>query len=191
MTELPDYADLPPAPGGGRSAWGLFGAGDNLGLVNLMTPERIAAAARLVRRGQIFCLDMPIGSISPALATFRGPPRHQVLHQPGTAGFNDVYDQLAVVLPAQAPETPDEFHRLSVHGEAFPLLEQVAMECLGGCDLGPPGGERLPHGHDPLLGCGHQRWVEVRLVRICSIRSCPDLRPYMGADRGAVAQNVH
>jgi hypothetical protein len=52
MTELPDYADLPPAPRGGRSAWGLFGAGDNLGLVNLMTPQRVAAAARLVRRGQ-------------------------------------------------------------------------------------------------------------------------------------------
>jgi hypothetical protein len=53
MTELPEYADLPPAPGGGRSAWGLFGPGDNLGLVNLMTPERIAAG--LVRRGQVFC----------------------------------------------------------------------------------------------------------------------------------------
>ena len=66
MTELPDYADLPPAPQGGRSGWGLFGAGDNLGLVNLMTPERIAAAARLVRRGQVFCLDMPLGSVSPA-----------------------------------------------------------------------------------------------------------------------------
>jgi kynurenine formamidase len=92
MTELPNYADLPPAPHGGRSGWGLFGAGDNLGLVNLMTPERIAAAARLVRRGQVFCLDMPLGSISPALATFRGPPRHRVLHQPGTAGFDDVYD---------------------------------------------------------------------------------------------------
>ena len=92
MTELPDYADLPPAPNGGRSAWGLFGAEDNLGLVNLMTPQRIAAAARLVRRGQVFCLDMPLGSISPALATFRGPPRHRILHQPGTAGFDDVYD---------------------------------------------------------------------------------------------------
>ncbi len=92
MTELPNYADLPPAPRGGRSAWGLFGAEDNLGLVNLMTPDRIAAAARLVRRGQVFCLDMPVGSISPALATFRGPPRHQVLHEPGTAGFDDVYD---------------------------------------------------------------------------------------------------
>ena len=92
MTELPDYADLPPVPGGGRSGWGLFGAGDNLGLVNLMTPARIAAAARLVRRGQIFCLDMPLGSVSPALAMFRGAPRHHILHQPGTAGFDDVYD---------------------------------------------------------------------------------------------------
>src|SRR5690349_7163699 len=92
MTELPDYAALPPAPNGGRSAWGLFGAGDNLGLVNLMTPERIAAAARLVRRGQVFCLDMPFGSISPPMAPFRTPPRHRVLHQPGTAGFDDVYD---------------------------------------------------------------------------------------------------
>ena len=50
MTELPDYTDLPPAPRGGRSAWGLFGAGDNLGLVNLMTPERIAAAASFATR---------------------------------------------------------------------------------------------------------------------------------------------
>jgi len=92
MTELPDYAELPPAPRGGRSAWGLFGAADNVGLVNLMTPERIAAAAKLVRRGQVFCLDLPLGSFSPALATFRGTPRHRVLHEPGTIGFDDVYD---------------------------------------------------------------------------------------------------
>jgi kynurenine formamidase len=91
-TGLPDYADLPAAAHGGRSAWGLFGADDNLGLVNLMTADRIAAAATLVRRGHVFCLDMPLGSVSPALATFRGPPRHHVLHTPGTAGFDDVYD---------------------------------------------------------------------------------------------------
>src|ERR1700748_1604330 len=92
MTELPDYADLPPAPDGGRSGWGLFGAGDNLGLVNLMTPQRIAMAARLVRRGQVFCLDMPLGSVPPALAMSRGAPRHRILHQAGTAGFDDVLD---------------------------------------------------------------------------------------------------
>jgi kynurenine formamidase len=92
MTDLPRYADLAAAPHGGRSGWGVFGPDDNLGRVNLMTPERIAAAARLVRRGQVFCLDMPLGSISPALAAFRGTPRHLVLHQPGTVGFDDVYD---------------------------------------------------------------------------------------------------
>ena len=29
MTGLPSYAELAPAPHGGRSAWGLFGADDN------------------------------------------------------------------------------------------------------------------------------------------------------------------
>ena len=43
---LPRYDDLPPAPRGGRLAWGLFGAEDNAGLLNLQTPERVAAAAR-------------------------------------------------------------------------------------------------------------------------------------------------
>ncbi len=92
MSELPRYQDLPPAPRGGRSAWGLFGPEDNLGLVNLMTPERVAAAAGLVRTGRMFPLDMPLGSIDPALAKYRGTPRHTVLHQPGSVGFDDLYD---------------------------------------------------------------------------------------------------
>ena len=92
MTDLPSYAELPPAPDGGRSGWGVFGADDNLGLVNLMTAERIAAAARLVARGAVFPLDMPLGSIDPGLARNRGVPRHRVLHRPGTFGFDDVYD---------------------------------------------------------------------------------------------------
>jgi hypothetical protein len=92
MTELPSYSELPPAPEGGRSGWGVFGADDNLGLVNLMTPERIAAAARLVTKGQVFPLDMPLGSVDPGLARYRGVPRHRVLHRAGTSGFDDVYD---------------------------------------------------------------------------------------------------
>jgi kynurenine formamidase len=92
MPELPRYRDLPPAPRGGRSAWGRFGADDNLGLINLLTPQRIAAAAQLVRRGQVFPLDMPLGSVSPALARSRGTPQHTVLHQPGSFGFDDLYD---------------------------------------------------------------------------------------------------
>jgi Putative cyclase len=120
-TGLPDYADLPAAAHGGRSAWGLFGADDNLGLVNLMTADRIAAAARLVRRGQVFCLDMPLGSISPALATFRGPPRHHVLHTPGTAGFDDVYDNFY-------PQASSQWDSLAHYGYAPDQLYNGATE---------------------------------------------------------------
>jgi len=154
MTELPNYADLPPAPRGGRSAWGLFGAEDNLGLVNLMTPDRIAAAARLVRRGQVFCLDMPIGSISPALATFRGPPRHQVLHEPGTAGFDDVYDNFY-------PQAASQWDSLAHIGYAPDQMyngatEQEVLADTFGVEVFPADTSRLayPFGflHNMLIG---------------------------------------
>ena len=91
-TDLPDYDDLPPAAEGGRSAWGLFGADDNLGLVNLLTPERVVAAARLIRKGAVFPLDAPVDAFSPPIAVTRGAPRHHLLHVPGTFAFDDVYD---------------------------------------------------------------------------------------------------
>ena len=92
MNDLPSYRDLPQARLGGRSAWGLFGNGDNLGLVNLMTSERVVNGASLVKRGAVFPLDVPFYRIAPALAKYRGVPRHSVLHEPGTIGFDDLYD---------------------------------------------------------------------------------------------------
>ena len=116
MSELPSYQELPPAPRGGRSGWGLFGAGDSLGLVNLMTPERVVAAAGLVRTGRMFPLDMPLGSIDPALAKYRGTPRHTILHQPGSVGFDDLYDNFYPQASSQWDSlghvgyAPDEFY---------------------------------------------------------------------------------
>ena len=89
---LPKYDELPAAPEGGRSGWGLFGPDDNLGLINLITPERVAAAARLVKRGALFPLDAPVNGFTPSIAPGRGPPRHDVLHSAGSIGFDDVYD---------------------------------------------------------------------------------------------------
>jgi kynurenine formamidase len=57
-----------------------------------MTPQRVAAAARLVKKGAIFPLDVPFGTISPALSKLRGTPRHCVLHEEGSTRFDDVYD---------------------------------------------------------------------------------------------------
>jgi kynurenine formamidase len=116
VTELPSYQDLPAASRGGRSGWGLFGPGDNLGLINLLTAERVAAAARLVRTGAMFPLDLPLGSVAPALAKYRGTPRHEVLHRRGTAGFDDVYDNFYPQASSQWDSlghvgyAPDEFY---------------------------------------------------------------------------------
>ncbi|KAI1297106.1 hypothetical protein F5Y03DRAFT_370093 [Xylaria venustula] len=48
---LPPFDQLPldpkDPPG---NAWGLWGAGDELGMLNLLTPETTAAAAREIRK---------------------------------------------------------------------------------------------------------------------------------------------
>jgi kynurenine formamidase len=90
--DLPDYDSLPPAPEGGRSGWGVFGTEDSVGLLNLLTPERVVAASGLIRKGALFPLDAPVDAYSPPMATGRGVPRHGILHVPGTLGFDDVYD---------------------------------------------------------------------------------------------------
>ena len=89
---LPSYDELPAAPEGGRSGWGVFGPEDNVGLFNLLTPERVVEAAGLIRRGALFPLDAPVDAFSPPIAATRGIPRHRVLHVPGTIGFDDVLD---------------------------------------------------------------------------------------------------
>jgi kynurenine formamidase len=47
------------------SNWGRWGAEDERGTVNLITPERIAAAAQLVKRGAIFDLGIPFDGKGP------------------------------------------------------------------------------------------------------------------------------
>jgi len=92
MSDLPCYDELPVAPNGGRSGWGLFGPDDNLGLFNLLTPERLVEAAKLIRKGKIFPLDAPVDAFSPPIAASRGIPRHRILHEEGSIVFDDVYD---------------------------------------------------------------------------------------------------
>jgi len=57
-----------------------FGAEDTLGAVNLLTPEKVLQAARLVKHGKTYPLGVETGPDSPAY-----PPRHYALTvlQPG------------------------------------------------------------------------------------------------------------
>ena len=51
--------------GGRLSNWGRWGAEDQRGTLNLITPERIVDATHCVRTGKVFELSIPIGADGP------------------------------------------------------------------------------------------------------------------------------
>lgn len=92
MAQIPSYDELPEGPLGGRLGWHIFGQDDQLGLVNLLTPQRVAESAGLVKRGVSFALDHPLGTYEPALNLARGNPHHHLLSGRGDLTFDDYYD---------------------------------------------------------------------------------------------------
>jgi kynurenine formamidase len=89
--DLPAYDDLPRAPRGGRSAWGLFGPEDSVGLLGLQTQDRVAAAARLVRTGEVYSLNAPVTVPEPPLF-LRGAVKHTLISRDGRDSFDDKLD---------------------------------------------------------------------------------------------------
>lgn len=66
--ELPDYDSLPVDPTHPAGAsWGLWGPQDELGMLNLLTPERVANAARLIQTGKVFALNWELELPNPPL----------------------------------------------------------------------------------------------------------------------------
>lgn len=58
------------------STWGDFGADDQIGRLNLITPERRRSAALEVREGLAFCLSLPLDCPNVELNPRRFPPQH-------------------------------------------------------------------------------------------------------------------
>lgn len=85
---MPSFDDLPlDKAGPPGNAWGLFGANDQLGRLNLLTSEVVAAAASEIREGLRISLDWPLNK--PArINSFRQRFKHEILPQPPMA-LND------------------------------------------------------------------------------------------------------
>ncbi|WET76176.1 cyclase family protein [Amycolatopsis sp. QT-25] len=56
--------------------WGRWGADDERGTVNLITPDRLVAAAGLIRRGTVFGLGIPLDENGPQSGNGRINPVH-------------------------------------------------------------------------------------------------------------------
>lgn len=78
MTDLPSYAELPDG-----SSWGVWPGNEVFGTLNLLTPERAAAAARLVRTGETFAMNWNMELPGPPLFG-REQFEHVVNEHPGS-----------------------------------------------------------------------------------------------------------
>ena len=67
----PAAASGEPAPKPGN--WGRWGADDERGAANLITPERVVAAARLIQKGKVISLAIPLDAAGPVFPG-RVPP---------------------------------------------------------------------------------------------------------------------
>ncbi|MFQ6020236.1 MAG: cyclase family protein, partial [Dehalococcoidia bacterium] len=73
------------------SAWGVFGDDDQVGCLNLLTPERVKEATRLVLKGAVFSLNLRIDLPKPAPFDRRSP-QHYLLELAGGVARDDYYD---------------------------------------------------------------------------------------------------
>jgi kynurenine formamidase len=94
--DLPRYVDLPAfEKTGERYAWDAFGAGDQLGTINLLTSERVLAAASLVRKGRVINLGLPLNTPT---TLYHGETRSGYKHRMtvNRGGRDDVLDNFAL-----------------------------------------------------------------------------------------------
>jgi hypothetical protein len=110
VTELPTYDELPRNEDGIPSAWGLFGADDDLGMANLLTAERARVAAGLVRSGEVFPLDASIDHFQPPLFERTGP-RQELIVSSNDWAITDVIDDFN-------PQASSQWDALGHHGYA-------------------------------------------------------------------------
>lgn len=89
MIDLPPFDALPLDPSGPPgNAWGLFGKNDELGMLNLLTPEIVREAAAEIRQGVRFALDWPLDL--PVVPTGgRKPFSHAIEHHEAPTIMND------------------------------------------------------------------------------------------------------
>jgi kynurenine formamidase len=81
----PSYRSLP----GGR-ALGIYGADEQRGCLNELTPDRVRAAAALIKTGETFGLNAPLDYPYPHPHHRRKPPTHVVIRH--TLGRDDYLD---------------------------------------------------------------------------------------------------
>lgn len=135
MREVPDQELQPWAPpaytvdehgkvdlarAGELNNWGRWGEHDQRGTANLLTPERVAAAAALARTGKRFSLALPIGGLP--TPGYRSEPLHLFESTTGDKVLGEVglqYSDDYLVLNLQATTQIDALSHFGAGGRLY------------------------------------------------------------------------
>jgi kynurenine formamidase len=117
--------------------WGRWGVDDELGTLNYLTPERVAAATGLVRTGQTVSLSLPIdrelGPDNPR------PASHRMTHIP-TGGSGDpiefAMDYLGSETHGNVQSHLDALCHVAYRGELYNGRPASVVTASGGASLG-------------------------------------------------------
>jgi hypothetical protein len=106
------------------SNWDRWGPDDQIGTLNFVTPEMVAEAARLVRRGRVFGMGIPLDRNGPQSGLFGG--RWNPIHTMLATGTDAVagrfegaalrYADDAITMPVQAATHWDPLGRIFYDG---------------------------------------------------------------------------
>jgi kynurenine formamidase len=119
------------------SNWGRWGADDQLGTLNHLTPERVRAAAALVRRGTRVDLSVPFakdGPLHQRRRSARVNPVHLMCMLPGDIDLGDgveIADDY-VVMPLQAATQWDGFGHIGYDGYCYNGIPTSSIRAVGG-----------------------------------------------------------
>ena len=91
---VPRFAELPIRPGAPPgSSWGVFGDDDEIGTLNFIRPDHVAAAAGLVRQGKLFSLNLGLELPDPPFFG-RKPIRHHLFEKHGGTALDEYIDDV-------------------------------------------------------------------------------------------------
>jgi len=105
------------------SNWGRWGADDERGTLNYITPETVRAGAGCVRTGKVFELSLPLGSTGPQVRGdgVRFNPIHRMTMLPediagpdGLIGTDDI-----VIMPLQCATQWDSLAHIGYDGRFY------------------------------------------------------------------------
>lgn len=149
--------------------WGRWGAEDELGAANLMTPAQVMAAAGMVRSGRVFSLSLPINSRDVPVLPGRASPQHFMRRDGGDyaagltrkGGFETTDD--VVLLPTHAGTHIDALAHVADEGQLYNGFALSGVRSNGAARCGI---DKLP----ALVGRGV-------LLDMCALKGVERLEP--------------